>query len=174
MRSIMNREQLTITLQVILSIIVAIEIQDSEYMWLIFGIISGIIAIKHEASIIGYFNKIGKYVYVSIWLQDLIDLLQIWLCAINSNKSPARDKYCFTKIKLYNTLKILSHWFQHQWNYYLKHHKHISHNLNKITNSKQWLKVNQCQHKWTLWIWNFLSLPSRRLWKKKIKDKRYG
>ena len=53
----MNREQLTITLQVILSIIIAIEIQDSEYMWLIFGIISGIIAIKHEESIIEFFNK---------------------------------------------------------------------------------------------------------------------
>ncbi len=62
----MNREQLTITLQVILSIIIAIEIQDSEYMWLIFGIISGIIAIKHEESIIGFFNKIGKYVYKTI------------------------------------------------------------------------------------------------------------
>jgi len=62
----MNREQLTITLQVILSIIIAIEIQDSEYMWLIFAVISGIIAIKHEASIIGYFNKIGKYVYKTI------------------------------------------------------------------------------------------------------------
>ncbi len=62
----MNREQLTITLQVILSIIIAIEIQDSEYMWLIFAVISGIIAIKHEASIIGYFTKIGKYVYKTI------------------------------------------------------------------------------------------------------------
>ena len=62
----MNREQLTITLQVILSIIVAIEIQDSEYMWLIFAIISGIIAIKHEESIIGHFTKIGKYVYKTI------------------------------------------------------------------------------------------------------------
>ena len=62
----MNREQLTITLQVILSIIIAIEIQDSEYMWLIFGIISGIIAIKHEESIIEFFNKIGKYVYKTI------------------------------------------------------------------------------------------------------------
>ena len=62
----MNREQLTITLQVILSIIVAIEIQDSEYMWLIFAIISGIIAIKHEESIIGHFTKIGKYVNKTI------------------------------------------------------------------------------------------------------------
>ncbi len=62
----MNREQLTITLQVILSIIVAIEIQDSEYMWLIFAVISGIIAIKHEESIIGFFSKIGKYVYKTI------------------------------------------------------------------------------------------------------------
>ena len=62
----MNREQLTITLQVILSIIIAIEIQDSEYMWLIFAVISGIIAIKHEESIIGFFNKIGKYVYKTI------------------------------------------------------------------------------------------------------------
>ena len=53
----MNREQLTITLQVILSIIIAIEIQDSEYMWLIFAVISGIIAIKHEESIIEFFNK---------------------------------------------------------------------------------------------------------------------
>ena len=58
----MNREQLTITLQVILSIIIAIEIQDSEYMWLIFAVISGIIAIKHEE----FFNKIGKYVYKTI------------------------------------------------------------------------------------------------------------
>ena len=62
----MNKEQLTITLQVILSIIIAIEIQDSEYMWLIFSIISGIIAIKHEESIIKFFNKIGKYVYKTI------------------------------------------------------------------------------------------------------------
>ena len=62
----MNREQLTITLQVILSIIVAIEIQDSKYIWLIFAVISGIIAIKHEVSIYGYFNKIGKYVNKTI------------------------------------------------------------------------------------------------------------
>ena len=62
----MNREQLTITLQVILSIVVAIEIQDSKYMWLIFGIISGIIALKHEVSIIGYLNRIGKYVNKTI------------------------------------------------------------------------------------------------------------
>ena len=62
----MNREQLTITLQVILSIVVAIEVQDSKYMWLIFGTISGIIALKHEASIIGYFDRIGKYVYKTI------------------------------------------------------------------------------------------------------------
>ena len=62
----MNREQLTITLQVLLSIIVAVEIQDSKYMWLIFGTISGIIALKHEASIIGYFDRIGKYVYKTI------------------------------------------------------------------------------------------------------------
>ena len=62
----MNREQLTITLQVILSIIIAIEIQDSEYMWLIFAVISGIIAIKHEASLERFFNKIGKYVYKTI------------------------------------------------------------------------------------------------------------
>ena len=62
----MNREQMTITLQVLLSIVVAIEIQDSKYMWLIFGIISGIIALKHEASIIGYFDRIGKYVYKTI------------------------------------------------------------------------------------------------------------
>ena len=62
----MNREQLTITLQVILSIVEAIEIQDSKYMWLIFGIISGIIALKHEASLERYFNKIGKYVNKTI------------------------------------------------------------------------------------------------------------
>ena len=62
----MNREQLTITLQGILSIIVAIEIQDSKYIWLIFGIISGIIALKHEVSIIGYLNRIGKYVNKTI------------------------------------------------------------------------------------------------------------
>ena len=62
----MNREQLTITLQGILSIIVAIEIQNSEWIWLIFGIISGIIALKHEVSIIGYLNKIGKYVNKTI------------------------------------------------------------------------------------------------------------
>ena len=62
----MNREQLTITLQVILSIIIAIEIQDSKYMWLIFAVISGIIAIKHEESIIGHFTKIGKYVNKTI------------------------------------------------------------------------------------------------------------
>ena len=62
----MNREQLTITLQVILSIIIAIEIQNSEYMWLIFAVISGIIAIKHEESIIGHFTKIGKYVNKTI------------------------------------------------------------------------------------------------------------
>ena len=62
----MNREQLTITLQVILSIVVAIEIQDSKYMWLIFGIISGIIALKHEESLTGYFTKIGKYVNKTI------------------------------------------------------------------------------------------------------------
>ena len=62
----MNREQLTITLQVLLSIIVAIEIQDSEYIYVIFGIISGIIAIKHEESIIGRFTKMGKYVYKTI------------------------------------------------------------------------------------------------------------
>jgi hypothetical protein len=62
----MNREQLTITLQVLLSIIVAIEIQDSEYMWLIFAIISGIIAIKHEASLERFFTKIGQYVYKTI------------------------------------------------------------------------------------------------------------
>ena len=62
----MNREQLTITLQVILSIVVAIEIQDSKYIYPIFGIISGIIAIKHEESIIGHFTKIGKYVNKTI------------------------------------------------------------------------------------------------------------
>ena len=62
----MNREQLTITLQVLLSIIVAIEIQDSKYIYPIFGIISGIIAIKHEESIIGHFTKIGKYVNKTI------------------------------------------------------------------------------------------------------------
>ena len=62
----MNREQLTITLQVILSIVIAIEIQDSKYMWLIFAVISGIIAIKHEVSIIGYLNRIGKYVNKTI------------------------------------------------------------------------------------------------------------
>ena len=62
----MNREQLTITLQVILSILVAIEIQDSKYIWPIFGIISGIIALKHEVSIIGYLNRIGKYVNKTI------------------------------------------------------------------------------------------------------------
>ena len=62
----MNREQLTITLQVLLSIIVAVEIQDSKYIWLIFGIISGIIALKHEESIIGHFTKIGKYVNKTI------------------------------------------------------------------------------------------------------------
>ena len=62
----MNREQMTITLQVILSIVVAIEIQNSKYIWLIFGIISGIIALKHEVSIIGYLNRIGKYVNKTI------------------------------------------------------------------------------------------------------------
>ena len=62
----MNREQLTITLQVILSIVVAIEIQDSKYIWLIFAVISGIIALKHEESIIGHFTKIGKYVNKTI------------------------------------------------------------------------------------------------------------
>ena len=62
----MNREQMTITLQVVLSILVAIEIQDSKYIWPIFGIISGIIALKHEESIIGYFTKIGKYVNKTI------------------------------------------------------------------------------------------------------------
>jgi len=62
----MNREQLTITLQGILSIIVAIEIQDSKYIWLIFGIISGIIALKHEESLTRYLNRIGKYVYKTI------------------------------------------------------------------------------------------------------------
>lgn len=62
----MNREQLTITLQVILSIVVAIEIQNSEWIWLIFAIISGIIALKHEVSIIGYLNRIGKYVNKTI------------------------------------------------------------------------------------------------------------
>ena len=62
----MNREQLTITLQVILSIVVAIEIQNSEWIWLIFGTISGIIALKHEVSIIGYLNRIGKYVNKTI------------------------------------------------------------------------------------------------------------
>ena len=62
----MNREQLTITLQVILSIIVAVEIQDSKFIWLIFAVISGIIAIKHEESLTGYFTKIGKYVYKTI------------------------------------------------------------------------------------------------------------
>ena len=62
----MNREQLTITLQVILSILVAIEIQDSKYIWPIFGIISGIIALKHEVSIIGYLTRIGKYVNKTI------------------------------------------------------------------------------------------------------------
>jgi hypothetical protein len=62
----MNREQLTITLQGILSIVVAIEIQDSKYIWLIFGIISGIIALKHEESLTRYLNRIGKYVYKTI------------------------------------------------------------------------------------------------------------
>ena len=62
----MNREQLTITLQVLLSIIVAIEIQDSKYIYPIFGIISGIIAIKHEESLTRYLNRIGKYVYKTI------------------------------------------------------------------------------------------------------------
>ena len=62
----MNREQLTITLQVLLSIIVAIEIQDSKNIYYMLILISGIIALKHEASIIGYFDRIGKYVYKTI------------------------------------------------------------------------------------------------------------
>jgi len=62
----MNREQLTITLQVALSILVALEIQDSKNIYYMLILISGIIALKHEASIIGYFDRIGKYVYKTI------------------------------------------------------------------------------------------------------------
>ena len=58
----MNREQLTITLQVILSILVALEIQDSKNIYYMLILISGIIALKHEVSIIGYFNRMEKYV----------------------------------------------------------------------------------------------------------------
>ena len=66
MRSNMNREQLTITLQVALSILVALEIQDSKNIYYMLILISGIIALKHEVSIIGYLNKIGKYVNKTI------------------------------------------------------------------------------------------------------------
>ena len=66
MRIIMNREQMTITLQVALSILVALEIQDSKNIYYMLILISGIIALKHEESLTRYLNRIGKYVYKTI------------------------------------------------------------------------------------------------------------
>ena len=40
----------------------ALEIQDSKNIYYMLILISGIIALKHEVSIIGYFNRMEKYV----------------------------------------------------------------------------------------------------------------
>ncbi len=53
-----NRGQWIITLQVILSILVALEIQNSERLWLMLAIISGVIALKHESDIINIGRKV--------------------------------------------------------------------------------------------------------------------
>ena len=56
----MNRGQWIITLQVILSILVALEIQNSERLWLMLAVISGVIALKHESDIIDIGRRMIK------------------------------------------------------------------------------------------------------------------
>ncbi len=54
----MNRGQWIITLQVILSILIALEIHNSERLWLMITIISGVIALKHENDILNIGRRI--------------------------------------------------------------------------------------------------------------------
>ena len=58
-----NRGQLVITLQGILSILVALEIQSSDRLWLMIAIISGVIALKHEDDIIKIYRRILSSVH---------------------------------------------------------------------------------------------------------------
>ena len=54
----MNRNQLITTLQFALSVLVALEIQSSDRLWLMIAIISGVIALKHEDDIIKIYRRI--------------------------------------------------------------------------------------------------------------------
>lgn len=56
-RETMNRNQLITTLQFALSVLVALEIQDSDRLWLILAIISGVIALRHEDNITKIYRR---------------------------------------------------------------------------------------------------------------------
>ena len=59
----MNRNQLITTLQFALSVLVALEIQSSDRLWLMIAIISGVIALKHEDDIIKIYRRILSSVH---------------------------------------------------------------------------------------------------------------